>query len=159
MREVRLIDAEGVQKGIVPTVEALRIAKEAGLDLVEVSPNTQPPVCKLLDYGKYKFEQEKKGKESKKRQRSLRLKEIKMQPKIQDHDLQFKTKHIKQFLSEGNKVKVTIRFRGRELAHTEIGRNVLEKILDLLEDCYNLDKAPAMEGRFMSMYLSPSSKK
>ena len=154
-----MIDADGGQRGIVPTMEAFRIAKEAGLDLVEVAPNTQPPVCKLLDYGRYKFELEKKSKESKKKQRSLRLKEIKMQPKIQTHDLQFKTKHVKQFLSEGNKVKVTIRFRGRELAHTEIGRNVLEKILDLLEDCYNLDKAPSMEGRFMSMYLSPKPKK
>ena len=154
-----MIDADGGQKGIVPTVEALRIAKEAGLDLVEVSPNTQPPVCKLLDYGKYKFELEKKSKESKKKQRFSRLKEIKMQPKIQAHDLQFKTKHIKQFLSEGNKVKVTIRFRGRELAHTEIGRNVLEKILELLDDCHNLDKAPAMEGRTMSMYVSPRAKK
>ena len=157
--EVRLIDDQGGQKGIVPTVEAMRIAREAGLDLVEVSPNTNPPVCKLLDYGKYKFEQEKKGRESKRKQKSLRLKEIKMQPKIQTHDLQFKTKHVKQFLEEGNKVKVTIRFRGRELAHTEIGRHVLEKILDLLENGYNLDKSPAMEGRTMSMYLSPKSKK
>jgi len=160
VREVRLIDDEGGQKGIVPTEEALKIAGEAGLDLVEVSPNANPPVCKLLDYGKFKFEQEKKSKESKKKQKAVRLKEIRMQPKIDKHDLQFKTKHIDEFLKEGNKVKVTVRFRGRELAHKELGKDVLDRILDLLgEDAYNMDKQAAMEGRTMSMYLSPGSKK
>ncbi len=157
--EVRLIDEKGDQLGVVPIVEAMRRANEVGLDLVEVSPNAQPPVCKLLDYGKYKFEMEKKGKESKKKQKAVRLKEIRMQPKIDIHDLQFKTKHIKEFLEDGNKVKVTIRFRGRELAHTELGKVVLDKVLDLLEDSYNLDRAAKMEGRFMSMFLSPKSKK
>ncbi len=160
VREVRLIDDEGDQKGIIPTEEALKLAGEAGLDLVEVSPNANPPVCKLLDYGKFKFEQEKKIKESKKKQKSVRLKEIRMQPKIDKHDLQFKTKHIDEFLKEGNKVKVTVRFRGRELAHKELGKVVLDRILDLLgEDAYNMDKTAAMEGRTMSMYLSPGSKK
>ena len=154
-----MIDDKGEQKGIVPLREALSIAKEAGLDLVEVSPNAKPPVCKLLDYGKFKFEQEKKGKESKRKQKAVRLKEIRMQPKIDIHDLKFKAKHVREFLESGNKVKVTIRFRGRELAHTELGKDVLFKVLDLLEDSYQVDKNPTMEGRFMSMMLSPKSKK
>ncbi|MFP4364308.1 MAG: translation initiation factor IF-3 [Spirochaetia bacterium] len=159
VREIRLIDEKGEQRGIMPTVEARNIAKDLGLDLVEVAPNSNPPVCKLIDYGKYKFEQEKRIRESKKKQKQIKLKEIRMQPKIEEHDLQFKSKHIKEFLEQGNKVKVTIRFRGRELAHTEIGREVLEQVLELLEDGYNVDNPPKMEGRFMSMILSPKSKK
>ncbi|ADN01732.1 translation initiation factor IF-3 [Spirochaeta thermophila] len=158
-REVRLIDENGEQLGVVPTQEALRRAREKGLDLVEVAPQAKPPVCKILDYGKYKFEQEKKLKETKKKQKQNKLKEVRMQPKIDSHDLEFKTRHIREFLEEGNKVKVTIRFRGRELAHTEIGRGVLEKILELLEDGYTVEKTPSMEGRFMSMVLAPKSKK
>lgn len=157
-REVRLIDSSGEMRGIVSSYEALKIAEEAGLDLVEVSPNANPPVCKILDYGKYKYEQEKKLRESRKNQTQVKLKEIRMQPKIEKHDLSFKTKHISQFLGEGNKVKVTIRFRGRELAHTELGRVVLEKVLlELTEQGvgFSLDRAPQMEGRFMSMILSP----
>jgi len=157
--EVRMIDEKGDQLGVIPIVEAMRRANEVGLDLVEVSPNAKPPVCKLLDYGKYKFDLEKKGKESKKKQKAVRLKEIRMQPKIDIHDLKFKTKHIREFLEGGNKVKVTIRFRGRELAHTELGKVVLDRVLDLLEDSYNLDRTAKMEGRFMSMFLSPKSKK
>ncbi len=159
VREVRLIDDQGEQKGIVPTMEALDMAKEVGLDLVEVAPQANPPVCKILDYGKYKFDQEKKKKEAKKKQKQIKLKEIRMQPKIEEHDLDFKTKHIREFLDEGNKVKVTIRFRGRELAHTELGKDVLDNILDRLEGDYSLDRSPAMEGRFMFMILSPKSKK
>ena len=159
VREVRLIDADGNQRGIIPTVEALDIARNTGLDLVEVSPNAKPPVCKLLNYGKYKFEQEKKLKESKKKQKQVKLKEIRMQPKIEEHDLGFKTKHIKQFLQDGYKVKVTVRFRGRELAHTELGRNVLRRVLELLEDSFIVDKPPQMEGRMMSMFVSPKTKK
>lgn len=160
VREVRLIDEEGEQLGVVPTNQALAQAKEKGLDLVEVSPNASPPVCKLIDYGKYKFETEKKNRESKKKQKQVKLKEIRMQPKIESHDLAFKTKHVLEFLEEGNKVKVTIRFRGRELAHTEIGRNVLLKVLDNLgEESHTVDRAPTMEGRFMYMLLSPKSKK
>jgi len=159
VREVRLITADGEQRGIVPISEALEIAQDEDLDLVEVSPNTQPPVCKILDYGKYKFDLEKKIKESKKKQKQVRLKEIRMQPKIDIHDLMFKTKHIREFLGHGNKVKVTIRFRGRELAHTELGKDVLLKVLELLEEQYVLDKPPKMEGRFMSMFLSPKTKK
>ena len=117
VREIRLIDDEGEQKGIVPTIEALRMAKDRDLDLVEVSPNANPPVCKILDFGKYKFEQEKKLRDSKKNQKVLKLKEIRMQPKIGAGDLDTKAKHVQEFLNEGDKVKVTIRFRGRELAH------------------------------------------
>ena len=125
VREVRLIDDEGNQKGIVPTVEALRMAKERDVDLIEVAPTANPPVCKILDFGKYRFEQEKKLRDSKKKQKVLKLKEIRMQPKIGPGDLDTKAKHVQEFLDEGNKVKVTIRFRGRELAHTDLGFGVL----------------------------------
>ena len=135
------------------------MAKEQGLDLVEVAPNANPPVCKILNYGKFKFENEKKVRDSKKKQKLLKIKEIRMQPKIDDHDLDFKSKHIREFLAEGNKVKVTIRFRGRELAHTELGLDVLKDVLKRIEGDYVMDKPPAMEGRFMSMVLSPKSKK
>ncbi len=162
VREVRVIDDEGKQRGVLPTPKALELAQEVGADLVEVAPQANPPVCKILDYGKFKFEQEKKLKESNKRQKQLKLKEIRMQPKIEKHDLDFKTDHVKSFLEEGNKVKVTIRFRGREMAHTEIGRDVLDQILtnlNELEAKFNVDRQPQMEGRFMSMILSPKSVK
>jgi len=160
VREVRLIRDDGEQQqGIIPTVEALAIAREQGLDLVEVAPNAAPPVVKIMNYGKFKFENEKKIRDSKKKQKLLKLKEIRMQPKIDDHDLDFKSKHIKTFLGEGNKVKVTIRFRGREMAHTELGLDVLKDVLARIEGEYVMDKAPSMEGRFMSMVLSPKSKK
>ena len=153
--EVRLISADGRQAGVVSTNQAMELARENGLDLVEVSPMARPPVCKILDYGKYKFEQEKRIKESKRKQKLGKLKEIRMQPKIETHDLQFKARQVRQFLEEGNKVKVTIRFRGRELAHTEIGRDVLGRILEILVDAAVLERRPQMEGRFMSMFLSP----
>ena len=159
VREVRLIDDKGDQKGIVPTIEALKMAKEQELDLVEVAPQANPPVCKILDYGKYRFEQEKKLRDSKKNQKQLKLKEIRMQPKIGAGDLDFKSKHVQEFLNEGNKVKVAIRFRGRELAHTELGYDVLKEVLKRLDDEYVVEKQPAMEGRFMSMTLSPKTKK
>ena len=158
VREVRLIDGEGNQKGIVPTIQALQMARDAGLDLVEVAPQAQPPVCKLLDYGKYKFELEKKNRESRKHQKQVRIKEIRMQPKIDEHDLEFKTRHIREFLDEGDKVKVTVRFRGRELAHTELGREVLDKILQMLTDSFIIEKPAQMEGRTMSLLLNPKGK-
>ncbi len=159
VREVRLIDDKGEQKGIVPTLEALNMARELSLDLVEVAPTANPPACKILDYGKYRFEMEKKLRESKKKQKLQELKEIRMQPKIDDHDLDFKSKHVKEFLADGDKVKVTIRFRGRELAHTELGLVVLKDVLSKLGDDYVIEKQPAMEGRFMSMTLAPKAKK
>ena len=160
VREVRLIREEGEQQqGIISTLEALEIAREHGLDLVEVAPNAVPPVVKIMDYGKFKFENEKKVRDSKKKQKLLKLKEIRMQPKIDEHDLDFKSKHVREFLGEGNKVKVTVRFRGREMAHTELGLDVLKDVLKRIEGDYVMDKAPSMEGRFMSMVLSPKSKK
>jgi translation initiation factor IF-3 len=158
VREVRLIRENGEQ-AIMSTPEALELAREQGLDLVEVAPTANPPVVKILDYGKFKFENEKKVRDSKKKQKLLKLKEIRMQPKIDEHDLDFKSKHVKEFLAEGNKVKVTVRFRGRELAHTELGLDVLKDVLARLEGDYVMDKTPAMEGRFMSMVLSPKAKK
>jgi len=160
VREVRLIDDEGNQKGIVPTLEALKMAKERDLDLVEVSPNANPPVCKILDFGKYRFEQEKKLRDSKKNQKVLKLKEIRMQPKIGSGDLDTKAKHVQEFLNEGDKVKVTIRFRGRELAHTELGFDVVKEVEKRLEEgSYVIEKAAAMDGRFMSMTLASKVKK
>ena len=159
VREVRLIDDEGNQLGIVSTPEALKMAKDKDLDLVEVSPNANPPVCKILDYGKYRFEQEKKLRDSKKNQKVLKLKEIRMQPKIGTGDLDTKAKHIQEFLNEGDKVKVTIRFRGRELAHTELGYDVLNEVLKRLTSAYNIEKPAAMDGRNMSMTISAKAAK
>lgn len=161
VREVRLISDNGDQD-VVSIDDARDEASQAGLDLVEIAPQASPPVCRIMDYGKYKFEQEKRLKESKKRQKLVKLKEIRMQPRIEKHDLAFKTKHIIEFLEDGNKVKVTIRFRGRELAHTELGKDVLMKAIDLLNEKevgFNVDIPPKMEGRFMSMILSPKNKK
>jgi translation initiation factor IF-3 len=161
VREVRLITDSGEQD-VVSIEDAINMANNSGMDLVEIAPQASPPVCRIMDYGKYKFEQEKRLKESKKRQKLVKLKEIRMQPRIEKHDLAFKTKHIIEFLEDGNKVKVTIRFRGRELAHTELGKDVLIKAIDLLteqEVGFNVDIPPKMEGRFMSMILSPKNKK
>lgn len=161
VREVRLITDNGDQD-VVSIEDARDSASQAGLDLVEIAPQASPPVCRIMDYGKYKFEQEKRLKESKKRQKLVKLKEIRMQPRIEKHDLAFKTKHIIEFLEDGNKVKVTIRFRGRELAHTELGKDVLMRAIDLLNEKevgFNVDIPPKMEGRFMSMILSPKNKK
>ena len=154
VREVRLIDDEGNQKGIVPVMEALKMAKERELDLVEIAPTANPPVCKILDFGKYRFEQEKKLRDSKKNQKVLKLKEIRMQPKIGSGDLDTKAKHVQEFLDEGAKVKVTVRFRGRELAHTELGYDVLKEVTNRLTSAYVIEKPAAMEGKFMSMTLS-----
>jgi translation initiation factor IF-3 len=158
-REVFVIDAEGNQRGIMSSFDAMALAESVGLDLVEVSPNANPPVCKILDFGKYRYEQEKRLRDAKRNQNIVKMKEIRMQPKIEKHDLETKSKFIGEFLGEGNKVKVSIRFRGRELAHTELGKVVLDRILAQLElngVGYNLDREAAMEGRMMSMIVSPS---
>ncbi len=157
-----MIDENGEQKGVIKTFDALRLAEEAGLDLVEVSPTANPPVCKILDFGKYRYEMEKKQREAKKNQTVVKIKEIRMQPKIDGNDLKTKSKFIQEFLEEGNKVKVSIRFRGRELAHPELGKDVLDRILAILSENgvqYNLDRGAFMEGRMMSMFLSPSKSK
>ncbi|MFA5446718.1 MAG: translation initiation factor IF-3 [Sphaerochaeta sp.] len=158
-REVLVIDQDGNQRGIMSSFDAVALAEGVGLDLVEVSPNANPPVCKILDFGKYRYEQEKRMRDAKRNQNIVKMKEIRMQPKIEKHDLETKSKHIGEFLNEGNKVKVSIRFRGRELAHTELGKVVLDRILAQLETIgvgYNLDREAQMEGRMMSMIVSPS---
>jgi len=160
VREIRLIDDEGGQAGVISTIEALKMAKERELDLVEVSPNANPPVCKILDFGKYRFEQEKKLRASKQNQKVLKIKEIRMQPKIGPGDLDTKAKHVQEFLDEGDKVKVTIRFRGRELAHTDLGFGVLDEVTKrLTEGSFAVEKPAAMDGKFLSMTLGSKAKK
>lgn len=157
-KEVFVIDASGEQKGVMSIYEAVNLADSEGLDLVEVSPNANPPVCKILDFGKYRYEQEKRIREAKKNQTIIKVKEIRMQPKIERNDLVTKSKFIAEFLGEGNKVKVGIRFRGRELAHTELGKVVLDKILNELTEngvLFVIDRRPMMEGKMMSMIISP----
>ena len=157
--EVRVIDENGEQRGVMRLFDACALAEEAGLDLVEVSPNANPPVCKILDFGKYRYELEKKQRDAKKNQAVVKIKQIRMQPKIDKQDLETKSKFIAEFLGEGNKVKVSVRFRGRELAHTELGKVVLDKILEILSEngvLYNLDKPAFMEGKMMSMLVSPA---
>lgn len=157
--QVRLIANDGKQVGVMSAREAQVMANDAGLDLVEISPKVNPPVCKIVDFGKYLFEQEKRNRAVKRNNKTSKLKEIRMQPKIEEHDLQFKTRHIREFLADGHKVKVTVRFRGREMAYKDLGRNVLERVLVMLGDVFNLDKEPSMEGRFMSLIISPQKKK
>ena len=152
---MRLVDQNGEQVGIVPTVEAKRIAAEAGLDLVEVAPTARPPVCRIMDFGKYKYEQAKKAKESKKKQHQVNLKEMRFRPKIEEHDFQFKTRHVRQFLEEGNKVRCFVLFRGRERAHTEFGERVLQRVADILSDIAQVEMKPVLEGRSMNMVLAP----
>jgi translation initiation factor IF-3 len=154
VREVRLIDATEKQMGIVPIVEALRLADEASLDLVEIAPQAQPPVCKILDYGKFKFDSEKKARLARKSQKQVQIKEIRMQPNIDSHDLEFKAKNAKEFLEKGNKVKFTVRFRGREMAHTDIGRETLDKIVKGLGMPVTVEKTVQMEGRMMSITVT-----
>jgi translation initiation factor IF-3 len=152
---VRLVGADGEMVGVVPIREALDAAAEAGLDLVEISPNASPPVCKILDYGKYKYEQQKKQNEARKKQKVILVKEIKLRPNIDDHDYDVKMRAANKFLEEGDKVKVTMRFRGREMAHQEIGMNVLMKVRDLLEPLSKVEQHPQLEGRQMVMVLAP----
>ena len=154
-KEVRLISDTGEQLGIVSSQEALRMAEEQGLDLVKISPNAVPPVCKLMDYGKYRFEQTKREKEARKNQRVVEIKEVRMSPSIDVNDFNVKLRNAQKFLSEGNRCKVTVRFRGREMAHTEIGRDLLNKFAELCTEVSTLDKAAKLEGRNMSIFLSP----
>ncbi len=154
-KEVRLISAEGEQLGIMSAKAALALAEEQSLDLFKISPTANPPVCKLMDYGKYRFEQTKREKEAKKNQRVVEIKEIRMSPGIDVGDLNVKLRNAQKFLAEGNRVKVTIRFRGRELAHTDIGRNLLRKFAEDCTETASMDKSPKLEGRHMSMFLAP----
>lgn len=158
MREVRLIGANDEQLGITPTPRALEMAQEAELDLVEIAPTADPPVAKLLDYGKFKYEQAKKENEARKRQSRVELREVRMKTKIGQHDVDFKTRTAKKLLLGGDKVKLSVMFRGREITHPEIGRGLLTRIVESLGDIVVVERAPMLEGRFMSMILSPSKK-
>ena len=155
VQNIRLIAPDGDMLGVVPTREALIAAQQAGLDLVEVSPNADPPVCKILDYGKYKYQAQKKKNEARKKQKTIDVKEIKLRPNIDDADYEVKLRNARRFLDEGDKVKVTMRFRGRELAHQELGMNVLVRVRDELEQLCKVEQMPKMEGRQMIMVLSP----
>jgi translation initiation factor IF-3 len=154
--QVRLIGADGQQVGVVDTDEARKIAREADLDLVEVAPESRPPVCKILDYSKYKYEQEQKAKQARKHQQQVNVREIKLRPKIADHDYETKKGHVARFLNKKDKVKVTIMFRGREQAHPERGRMLLDRLTEDLSDIAVIEQAPQREGRNMHMILGPS---
>ncbi len=158
-KEVRLINADGSMVGIVSSAEALRLAEEQELDLVKISPVAVPPVCKIMDYGKFRFDQLKKEKEAKKNQRVVELKEIRMSPSIDTNDLNTKMRSAMKFLADGNRVKVTVRFRGREMAHTDIGEQLLLRFADGCSETANLDKKPKLDGRHMSIFLSPKTAK
>jgi translation initiation factor IF-3 len=154
-REVRLIDAEGQNIGVVPTRQAIIMAEEAGLDLVEVSPDAKPPVAKILDYGKFKYQEQKKQNEARKKQKIIEIKEIKMRPMIDDHDYDVKMKAVKRFFEEGDKVKVTLRFRGREMAHQELGQQLLNRVKADTNELAKVESEPRFEGRQIVMVLAP----
>jgi translation initiation factor IF-3 len=154
-KEVRVIDPEGKQLGILPVFEALRLATNYELDLVEVSPKSEPPVCRIMDYGKFKYQQSKKAHDAKKKQAVVHLKEVKMRPKTEEHDFQFKLRHIERFLKEGNKTKITIVFRGRELAHPDLGRNMLNRVTEESKEWGKVEQLPKFEGRNFVMVLAP----
>jgi translation initiation factor IF-3 len=153
--EVRVILDDGTQLGVMATYEALRTAEERGLDLVEVSPKAVPPVCRIMDYGKFKFEQAKKTRQAKKHASVIEIKEIKFRPKTDDHDLDFKMRHIRRFLEEGNKVRLVIAFRGREIVHPETGRSMLDYVIKSLSDIVHVEQIPMMDGKRMVMTVSP----
>ncbi|MFO8113024.1 MAG: translation initiation factor IF-3 [Desulfosalsimonadaceae bacterium] len=154
-KEVRVIDPEGNQLGVVPFTSAITTAEEFGLDLVEVSPNAKPPVCKIMDYGRYKYQLDKKQQEARKKQATFQIKEIKLRPKTDSHDLEIKLGHLKRFIEKKNKVKVTVMFRGREITMTERGREVLQEIAGKAVEFATIEQHPKMEGRTMTMVLSP----
>ncbi|MCI5698988.1 MAG: translation initiation factor IF-3 [Lachnospiraceae bacterium] len=153
-REVRLVGADGEQLGIMSSREAYQKAQEAGLDLVKIAPKAQPPVCKIIDYGKYKYEQTRKEKEARKKQKIIEVKEVRMSPNIDQNDFNTKVNAARKFLSKGDKVKVSIRFRGREMAHTQASKPMLDEFAAKLADVANVEKPPKMEGRFMTMFLT-----
>ncbi len=154
---VRLIGADGEQVGIVPVEEALRAARERDLDLVEVAPAARPPVVKIMDYGKFRFEQAKAARAARKKQHNIQVKEVKYRPGISDHDFAFKTRHARNFLEEGNKVKLTMMFRGRQVTHPELGQDVLNRVFEAVKDVGKIEIEPKLEGRNMTMVLAPRS--
>jgi translation initiation factor IF-3 len=154
-REIRLVDSNGDQLGIVSSREAQKLADEKQLDLVKIAPNGKPPVCKIMDYGKYRFEQSKREKEVKKNQKTINVKEVRMSARVEEHDLNVKAKNCKKFLLNEDKVKVSVRFRGREMAYTDVGKEILLNFADKVSDVGIIDKKPKLEGRNMVMFLSP----
>ena len=154
-RTIRLIDADGEMVGVVSLREGLDMAAEVGLDLVEVSPNADPPVCKILDFGKYKYEAQKKKNEARKKQKVIEVKEVKLRPSIDDNDYDVKMRAMRKFLTEGDKVKITLRFRGREMAHQHLGMAVLDRVREQLDDLAKVEQIPRMEGRQMVMIVAP----
>ena len=157
IREVRVTSAEGEQLGIMATRDALRMAEEQHLDLVEVAPKAKPPVCRIMDFGKYRYEQQKRDKEAKKKQKVITIKEVKLRPNIEQHDFDVKLKNALRFVQEGNKVKVTIMFRGRELSHPELGREVLQRVAAELKDTVSIERDAKLEGKNMIMILAPKA--
>ena len=159
VREVRVIDDEGNQRGVMPTAEALALAQERGLDLVEVAPTAVPPVCRILDYGQYKYEIQKRERETKKRQKSQTFKEIRFRVKIDKHDLQTKTRRASQFLDEGDRVKVAVQFRGREINHPQLGRALLDRAAEMIGEHGVIERSPLMEGRSLFIVMAPPGSK
>lgn len=159
MREVLLVDDEGQKLGVQPIERALEMARERGLDLVEVAPNANPPVCRILDYGKFKYEQQKKEREAHKHQRQVVLREVRIRPVTGQHDIDFKTRLIEKLLGNGDKVKVTVMFRGRQIVHPEIGRGLLQRVAENLKEVATVERGAAMEGRFLHMILNPIAPK
>ena len=158
-KEIRLIDENGEQLGIVSSREAQKIADERKLDLVKIAPTAKPPVCRIMDYGKYKFDQAKKEKEARKKQKTVDVKELRLSPSIDTHDVQVKVKKANEFLKDGDKVKISIRFRGREMAHPELGLTIMKRCADAMADCASIEKPAKLEGRQMLMFLAPKSTK
>ena len=157
--EIRVIDDEGNQLGVMATADAMKIAEERSLDLVEIAPNVRPPVCKIMDYGKYKYEQSKKAHDSKRKQHVTQLKEIKFRPKIEEHDFQFKLRHAEKFLSNKDKVKFTVMFRGREMEHIDLGQKLLDRVVQEFSEITFIEKPPIRMGRIITMILGPRSEK
>ncbi len=155
--KVRLVDASGEMVGVVPIEDALKRAREVSLDLVEVSPNAEPPVCKILDYGKFRYEEQKKNAEAKKKQKTSQLKEIKIRPSIDDHDFETKMKQMHKFFGQGDKVKITLRFRGREMAHQDLGLKVMKRVKEHAAEVGKVETEPKMEGRQAIMILAPNA--
>lgn len=153
VREVRVVGEEGEQLGVLPTIEAMKRAEEAGLDLVEVAPTAVPPVCRIMDYSKYKYEQEKREKEARKKQKIVHLKEIRLSPKIGEHDYQFKLRNLEDFLKRGDKVKITMMFKGREMAHVDLGRKILDRLASDISQVGEIEERARQEGRFINMVI------
>lgn len=153
-REIRVIDADGAQLGIMQTKDALKVAAEKGLDLVKIAPQAVPPVCRIMDYGKFNFERQKREKEQRKNQKTVDVKEVQLSCKIEENDIKTKSNHARRFLADGDKVKVVVRFRGREMAHTEIGQKLLERFAEMVEEDGIVEKPPKLEGRNMVMFLA-----